>query len=1314
MRKVKKNKKIWKFSVISLFGILPVFLASCSAQTNFFDKTVYKDTGTFLDNNTSLKDYVFSSLKSDTGMKAYLSEITNQLIFKWLEKLSKTTNINFKNSFINQNKLIEDNYKDLVKKYQTQYKNDWALKFQQEVLDGSGGSEQSYKQSQWNSWATAQFETYLFNKSYLTYKKDDGTIVNPSNISNANVVDVYNALEKQNLIFGFPTVNDSSTLSNDVIDKTYADFMQFVWEQYVQIVNPYVVDMSLWKYGTPPQGLGSLYTNASSTVTTQNPDESTNNPSAPTDIATSSNLQSAKNNTVIKYKEDVANPDDSGNNEEGGDSGGTTTSAAAASYIYPYFGNDAIGSTSGTVSKFVSFINQANSATDSTIKLPTDSSSTTTASNTKIPFKSSYDINGYGLLYIPTSYTDDSSTFILAKNNSIYSDLYIEFAAASSYLFWRNSNVTTDVNFKNNSSTTSNNSGIPNIDTKIQKDLSNSISINNDATTGLDTISNEFISTSSIFSDGDQYQIKLDKSYVNKVINQNGDISKLRDKDLYVIDSFIPKNNNLSNYMLLRNSAGVHAITIDGYNYINGSTTATSTLSASEKKKRAGQIVLFRSLYNTLNAKDSSYSFDVNLQTELKTFYENNVSWLIYLYASTKTDNILFNLNDLNLTDNEKNAANAINNFLHEISFYKKVDEYNEALINGKNTYSANYGTSVYENGLAAPWIYSSFSDNDAKTYDSNKNISFQIAATVSSTLNPFSETNEQKNYDGSNFTSSIILDSNLQALANELQTLNSGFEGFKYSQFIYSNSSYVNAALLAYSNEGSNLPNLSKINYLKKYIGDFFNFDTLKFSALNVSYSSKTVDISKYLNYALSNFFFNSSFDNVQIKWLKLGDEESKKWDTKITTSTDNTDLNEILQNYKVKLWKSENAVLSSTAIENYLKLYTTVATTKFMVENNFDFFLNQMSSLISNGEDAYVAWQNSENKALQKTTDQNNSASALMSAKTINRNINNSYFSSYIGGYKVTNQDSNQTKAPLTITYQEELINSTWTNSSNPNIGIHSSYQDSTTVPAYYSISNNMSGFLGLQKNSSNSLNSIVSNRLFSSPTLDNKDLVGILYGYGSDLETVIKVIQNTQTVDGINNIANDLASKLKQNQLKEVAENKTITLKEKKNKLITAVTNLSSSLSSTKVFSQRAGILNEGYFTETNNNGLLSDSSQPLLQFASYVIQLSRYNLSSSNSLLDALSVNTTESNSDNEGAFDILSNLVIQQAIDSNLQDRIMNSILASVGKIKAYDVRLYVFLGVEWILDWKVTNPISSNSSSGSDSLGTETQPTPTV
>ncbi|MDE7088437.1 MAG: hypothetical protein K2O19_02785, partial [Malacoplasma sp.] len=118
-------------------------------------------------------------------------------------------------------------------------------------------------------------------------------------------------------------------------------------------------------------------------------------------------------------------------------------------------------------------------------------------------------------------------------------------------------------------------------------------------------------------------------------------------------------------------------------------------------------------------------------------------------------------------------------------------------------------------------------------------------------------------------------------------------------------------------------------------------------------------------------------------------------------------------------------------------------------------------------------------------------------------------------------------------------------------------------------------------------------------------------------------------------------------------------------------------------------------------------LSDSGQPLLQFAAYVIQLSRYDLLSNSDLLKALSVDQTDTNS--ESAFDILSNLVIQQAVDSSLQDRIINLILVEKGKIKAYDVRLYMFLGVEWILDWKVTNPFSTSSDSTSSE--TTTQPT---
>ena len=1328
MTKIKKNKKIWKFAAISFFGILPIFLASCSAPASLVSKTVSKDQGLSLDSNTSLTDYSLAALKSDTGMKAYLSGITHELIFKWLEKLSKTTNINFKNSFNNQKTVIDNDYDNLVEKYKKDYKEDWALKFQQEVLDTAGGTEQAYKQSKWNAWALSQFETYLFNKSYLTYKKADGTIFNPSNIANVNDKDLYSALENKNLVFAYPNNSkDSTVLTTDLIDATYADFIQFIWNQYVQVVNPYVVNMSLWKYGTPSQGMSSLYNGVESTVTTPK-DDGSGGQNPATQIPQNSKVK-------MNFKDTIA-PDPSapstGTGQEGEGEGESTTTAAAASYVYPYFGNDAVGSTTGTLSKFVGFVNQANSATQTDVKLP----GATNSVKATIPFISSFDANGYGLLNIPNNYTDDSSTFILAKNNSIYTDLYIEFAAASSYLFWRSSNIKDDVNFTNDEKASAN--GIPSIDGNIKKDLDNNISINSDATTGLDTITKEFVGQNQFFTNGAEYQIKLDKSYVNKLISPNGPISKLRDKDLYTIDSFIPSNKNLTNYMLLRNSAGVHAITIDGYNYINGSVNADSTLTATEKKQRAGQVVLFRSLYDKLNSKQTNYSFAVDVQSELKTFYSNNLDWLVYLYASSKPDNLLFNLNDLKLSESEKNAANAINNFLHEISFYKKVDEYNQALNKGINTYSLSYGTVVYENGLAAPWIYKSFTANDSKLYDSNRNISFQIAATVSTSYNPFTETSRDgsKNFDGSSFISKSILDSNLSNLVNAIQQLNSDFEGFKYSQIIYSSSSYVNVALLAYSNEGTNLTNLSQMNYLKKYIGNFFNFETLKFNTYNVSYNSSSVDISTYLNYALSNFFFNSPFDSAEVKWLKLGNDDSNKWDNVIlgkTQAGDTTDVNQILQDYKLKLWKSENLVLSSTAINNYLSLYTTVAATKYMVENNFDYFLTHMSSLVTNGENAYVVWQNSENKALEQNKNKNNTASGLMDASKINRNINNNYFSSYIGGYNIyanstpttptptpgsttPTTPAATTATPLTVNYQEELSNTSWTNNLNPNIGIYSSYQDANLSNVYYSVSSKMTGFLGLQTKDSNNLNDIISNRLFVNPTIDNSDLTGILYGYGKNLETVIKVIQNTPTVSGINSIATDLADKLKQNQLKEIADNKTISLKEKKEKLVTAVTNLSSNLSSTGVFSQRKGILNEKALTESNHNGLIFEPTKPFVQFASYVVQISRYDLLSLNSLLGALEIDSNKNNN----ALDVLSNLVIQQATNLDSQKKIVSLLLVEHGKIKAYDVRLYTGLGVEWISGWKVTNPIapSGGSSTAPDAggaggdPGTGTTPTP--
>ncbi|MCF0217685.1 MAG: hypothetical protein HUJ42_01420 [Malacoplasma sp.] len=1350
MKKFTKKRALSSFLGIFAVSIMPILLTSCS--TNFVERTVSKNDGSMLDSNTSLQTYAQAALESDTGMKGYLDNIVNSMIVNWLNKLSKTSNVNFSNSWVNQSTTIDDDYKNLVNSYKSKYGDDWALKFQQEVLDLNGATEETYKQAKWNSWAKSQFETYLFNKNYLTYKNASGAIVNPSILNSSSVADLYNALASKSLLFAFPsnsTIDNTSTgarLTSDAIDNAYANFVNYVWQQYVQTENPYVVDMVLWKYGTPSQGLQNLYTNASSTTTSSSDssgsgsgDSSTN-----TDGSTTTNsLKLFKSKSALNADTDTTSSDSSGSGD--GSSSSFSTTATAASYIYPYFGNDGPNSTTGTLTKYISFVKAAASTTAKNVNFNGTGSTTTSVT---IPFDSSYDSKGFGLLNIPNDYTDDSSTYILAKNSTIYNDLYTEFAAASSYLFWLNSNITdNNVNFDANTTTAqgttaSKNYGIPKNSaiSKAMATTSTSASISSDTTTGLDPITKEFVSKTQIFgnastqggtggssttnnSAANQYQLKLDSSYVNHVINSNGPLKGLTNGDLYVVDAFNPSNNNLTNYMLLRNSAGVHAISIDGINFINNDTSGSKTsLTPAEKKTNAGQVVLFRSLYNNINAKDSNYSFAVDVQSELKTYYENNLDWLIYSYALQNPTNPLFNLADIKLSDNEKNSATSINNFLHEVNYYKKVDEYDNKLIDAKKTYSSNYGVNDYQNGLAALWPYATLSITDANKYDSNPYLSFQVAATDSIVYNPFaSNVSVTKNYDGTDYVSKTSLFSTLTTLSSGLSALsNVNFDGFKYSQYIYSNSSFVNAALLSYSNEGTDLADLAKISYLKKYIGSFFDFDKLQFNTYSITYKNTSHDISTYLNSALSNFFFNSGFDPSSANvWLNLSNTDNNNWNNAINgttasgTTTQNTSVAALLSNYKKKLWIANNAVLNSTSLSNYLKLYSVVATIKYMLQNNANYFLTSITNQIKLGETAFVAWQGSINTNLQQSTSV--TAQSVLDATKINRNVNNSFASAYIGGYGLINSISSTTlNTPFTINYASKLSGN-YTTGTTPNLLLKSSYQNANTTASYYTVASNMTGFLGLQTSSSNSLATILSDLLFNNPNTDNPNLTGILYGYGSSLNTVIDIINNTTSLSAVNDIANNLAKQLNQSQLAQFADDNSLSLSQKKTDLVNAINNLSSASGSlaSGIFQPRNGIVNKDVTdSATNKNGLLFSQTDPYDQFVGYTIQINRTNLTSLDNLLTALSSNNGSSDTDKTNdALDIFANLVMQQATSDSIQSDVLPFIIATQGKIDAFDVRLFSSLGAEWLANWKITNSDSSSSTSASDSSSSSSSST---
>ncbi|WP_324611513.1 DUF3713 domain-containing protein, partial [Malacoplasma penetrans] len=457
-------------------------------------------------------------------------------------------------------------------------------------------------------------------------------------------------------------------------------------------------------------------------------------------------------------------------------------------------------------------------------------------------------------------------------------------------------------------------------------------------------------------------------------------------------------------------------------------------------------------------------------------------------------------------------------------------------------------------------------------------------------------------------------------------------------------------------------------------------------------------------LNYGLSNFFFNSTFDASTNKWLKFSAADTESWNKVVEQAQGATNKQkEELKNYKVKLWRQENQVLTSTAISNYLSLYTTVASIVYLLNDNANYFMNYLSNQITVGSTSYIAWQTSQNTTLEKEA--GTSATALLSASVLKRNINNNFVSSYIGGENLYTSSGN-----LTVTYETDLNKSGWTDTKSPNVGGKSSYQDSTTATSYYSISSNMLGFLGLQTSSSNSLNSLITDRIFTNLSTDNPNGTGILYGYGNSYDSLISYVQNITNISSINTIANDLASKLKQSSLKQVADDRKLSLSQKKERIVTALTNLStnSSESIRDVFKSRNGIVTGDQTSENNAQGLITDSANPSTQFSSYVIQINNNDVSSLSSFITVLSNNNGGASSGStptkeDNAYDIFSNLVVQQAVNTTLQSTILNLIIASQGKINAYDVRLFTSLGPQWLANWKVTNGSSSSSSGDSGS-----------
>ena len=312
---------------------------------------------------------------------------------------------------------------------------------------------------------------------------------------------------------------------------------------------------------------------------------------------------------------------------------------------------------------------------------------------------------------------------------------------------------------------------------------------------------------------------------------------------------------------------------------------------------------------------------------------------------------------------------------------------------------------------------------------------------------------------------------------------------------------------------------------------------------------------------------------------------------------------------------------------------------------------------------------------------------------------NVNNSKESAYYGLTYSTSTTAAKTS---------KTSNSEGTGSNGDTISLDKNNSNSLfgVSSTYYTVVQEMTGFMGLiNQNDSSSLDNSISERLFTNPTLDNANSVGLLHSFGDSKEDLIKTIESYTLSSEVNNLANQLKKYLPMIQFESViniSDNSLMSKKDALKNLININYQEQSGMPGSKetkpitkeMFEQRKGYVGKtptasgnggagGFKTQladtqqnTNDNLQVTDSPVSSTQSGAYVYQINTNDLKDWSSLKMAVGNNT-----------EVLYNLLIVAAKDTGQQDRALSSILTT-NKVQVFDTRLNTQLGPKWASNWK--------------------------
>lgn len=1266
MKKRFKFKKIaWLSLGLASAVVIPTIITSCSSTTSqkLIDKTIMKNNGLSFSSTLSLNDVIKKALKNEAGATRFANQIVGQSLWTWYNNLAKDNSISkdkalYKRTLEKKNKEIDENFSGLEANIKNNNpRGDYYLLLQQNELDLHGGTEASWKKEKQIEWAISQFKEDVFKDVYVSLVDKDGQYLKntPDNLANVLKANGGNGGVK----FAFSANYNNTTVNKDtaVIEK-YAKFQEFVFNQWVQDENPFVVNSVTWNYSSMDRNTNIYTTEAT---------------------------------------------------------GQNANASFAGTYNFPFFDNKPTNDNESVVSQFTRFVR--------------DGSKGYVTNDTT------------GLRNIDKNYSTVPETYKLVTGKKEYSsDAYTGLAV--NYLFSNAYNTSTSGGGGASKQTSLNTTN-----------LTKSITTESKNGNIFDPITANFVSTnkedfknsvSKPITKQDSYipYTEIQSDLVSKIIknpemesNGNGVMAANKAKPIYAIDAFVPNNNGLTDFIFYRNNTGVSAIAVDGLTYIKNAKTLK------EAKEKAGDIILYRYLENK---GDSNKSFPIDLKSKLSTYLNDNFNILIYKYwMQNKTNDFI----DFSwLSDSQQKLMNSLVEYIFIKSNYKNLENYQVAIFNAKNSLATNYGQyQASKNGLASQLPYSfvdgkdtSSSAGSGKTTNetSDFRINFGHYSLIENTKiqtdlfnnnapsntelfwnNPYADNGA---YD--TFTKNVdnFVDS------SSLGPLQSNFEGFKYSQYIYSNNYYVNQALLAYGDDGNDLGNSYKIDavfkdidsknsgLLSKVNGDY-KLDDFK---LKTGFNLNNKDVTNDINSALSNYFFNQAFDSSGSKWVTLDKKISETFNSNgsmgtITTADGTTPpypkiKYTELDDFRLQSWLSNNYASSSTANSNYLNFLTIVATMQYLLEDNGTRFISELHNKLATNDSTFIVWESGIDKSFDTTSSINSSKQLLYGddGLSIISNLNNNQMTAY---------------------YPNSLLGVT----SNTSVNTNTQNSTFTSTANYYVHASSMNGFQGfVSKDSSTNISSPLKNILFDNPKTYNDSEVGLLYGIASsrtDFENKVNALTFTSQVDELArkilvyyNIdelkdvlsATDIATK-KQNLIKAIKKEKpsTDSKVEISNKENGGATQ-NNYVIPDDVFKPRNGYIENNKANGTDGNSKLYKDENLItsqVQYGAYVIQVNSDNLKDLSTFADYLTTTFNEKKPSMENgttpgpqnksatmddgsknAYNLIANLLVSVATSSTIQNEALNKI-AEANKTDVFDKRIHNQLGDKWVANFKEQN-----------------------